>query len=63
MCIEGGSVCSHAFLCVKDTSVQCLGLVHVLCGVEDPECTDLHLNVTYKCLCCGSSSGGAYKPR
>jgi hypothetical protein len=31
---------------------KCLGLVHVLCGVEDPECTDLHLNVT--CNACAA---------
>jgi hypothetical protein len=25
---------------------MCLGSVHVFCGVEDPDCDDLHLNVT-----------------
>jgi hypothetical protein len=30
----------------------CLGSVQVLCGVEDPECMDLHLNVT--CNACAS---------
>jgi hypothetical protein len=30
----------------------CLGSVHVLCGVEDPECMDLHLGVT--CNACAS---------
>jgi hypothetical protein len=24
----------------------CLGYVHVLCGVEDPDCNDMHWNVT-----------------
>jgi hypothetical protein len=30
----------------------CLGSVHVLCGVKDPECMDLHLNAT--CNACAS---------
>ena len=25
---------------------MCLGCVHIFCGVEDPNCSDLHLNVT-----------------
>ena len=31
----------------------CLGSVHVFCGVEDPECSDMHLNVT--CNACVAS--------
>jgi hypothetical protein len=30
----------------------CLGSVHVLCGIKDPECMDLHLNMT--CNACAS---------
>jgi hypothetical protein len=33
----------------------CSGLVHALCGVEDPNCYDLHANVT--CFACAGLLG------
>ena len=39
---------------------RCLGSVHVLCGVEDPNCTDLHLNVT--CNACAGLLPATVQP-
>jgi mannitol-specific phosphotransferase system IIBC component len=39
-------------LCEGHKCPICLGSVHILCGVKDPECMDLHLNVT--CNACVS---------